>query len=84
MFVKLSDDLREESSGAGSGSSTGVFSLAQFKARKAEAAGAKIVDPTIKIGEKAVPENYKTTLCKNYTSGTCKFGPECQFAHGQK
>jgi cleavage and polyadenylation specificity factor subunit 4 len=28
-------------------------------------------------------ENYKTSLCKHFMSGSCPFGEKCHFAHGQ-
>ncbi|KAL3118626.1 hypothetical protein niasHT_005829 [Heterodera trifolii] len=32
----------------------------------------------------AIPPNYKTEVCKRWSSGTCMNGEGCHFAHGQK
>ncbi|KAL3070549.1 hypothetical protein niasHT_032339 [Heterodera trifolii] len=32
----------------------------------------------------AIPPNYKTEVCKRWSSGTCINGEGCHFAHGQK
>ncbi|KAL3118629.1 hypothetical protein niasHT_005832 [Heterodera trifolii] len=32
----------------------------------------------------AIPPNYKTEVCKHWSSGTCMNGEGCHFAHGQK
>ncbi len=33
--------------------------------------------------EKSLPSNYKTVLCKNFKSGSCKKGDKCTYAHGK-
>lgn len=30
---------------------------------------------------KSVPHNYRTKMCKHYTSGYCPYGNRCQFLH---
>ncbi|KAL3124510.1 hypothetical protein niasHT_009058 [Heterodera trifolii] len=43
---------------------------------------------TLKVEKKdlkaAIPPNYKTEVCKRWSSGTCMNGEGCHFAHGQK
>jgi hypothetical protein len=58
-------------------------SLVQANKNKAEKPPVSKPEAKKPIDSPSLPDNFKTKLCANFSSGKCRYGKNCHYAHGE-